>query len=138
MKSVLTYLAYTAHLYRKNYVTLLENSFIINPCGGNTLRQTEWGLSAALTYTSVGITVAEFIVILVHQIALRGRTSCGRVWQHVMTIVKAKNQADYENLDIEEEEEETKQEIVVRVRPLRLTFGRDGEPVLQEEAETGT
>ena len=30
VKSVLTYLAYTAHLYRKNYVTLLENSFIIN------------------------------------------------------------------------------------------------------------
>ena len=40
-----------------------------------------------------------------------------------MTIVKAKNRADYENLDIEEEEEETKQEIVVRVRLLRLTFG---------------
>ena len=138
MFTLLTYLAYTGHLYRKNYVTLLENSFIINLgtlAVGTLYVKQSGGSQLALTYTSIGVALAEFIVILVHQIALRGKTSCG---QYVMAIVKAKNRADYENLDIEEEEEETKQEIVVRVRPLRLTYGQDGEPVLQEETETNT
>ena len=62
MFTLLMYLAYTGHLYGKNYVNLLENSIIRkswHSCSGNTLCQ--WGLSAAdhiATPESIGIVLA--------------------------------------------------------------------------------
>ena len=138
MFALLMYLAYIGHMYRKNYVTLLENSFIMNLgifSVGTLYVQQSGGSQSALIYTSVGIALAEFIAVLLHLIALRGKRLCETFRQYVMATVKTENRGDYENLD---SEKEASQEIVVRVRPLRLTYGKDGEPVLREETETNS
>ena len=138
--ALLMYLAYIGHIYRKNNVTLLENSFFMNlgifAVGTLYIRQSG-GSQSALIYTSVGIALAEFIAVLfLHMIALRGKILWEPFWRRLMHItVKTtvqESRCDYENL-ADREEEETNQQNVHR---MMLTYGEDGEPVLREATET--
>lgn len=134
--SLLTYLAYVGLVYRKYYLSLLENSFFLNLgvlAAGTLYIRASGGNQAALAYTSVGISFAQFaVIVLIHVVYLLKGT---RVVQWLVGIyyqyfqapqqVVQPNRDEYEQL---EDESAVNREAVGE---LLISYGDYREPVFK-------
>ena len=131
--TTLVLLAYTAtagKVYRKKYVSFLENSFLLN-LGALTIGGLYTGVNGqghtAVVHTLVGIAFLQFLgIIIFHGYCSIKET---RIWQHVTarcTLVRCTDQE--EDRDLNYQPFEAAQAMPVR---LRMIFNELNEPVIQ-------
>ncbi len=101
---VLIYLAHIGGVYKNNYLSLLENSFFMNLglfAGGTMYVQLAGNTQSALASTSVGITFAQFlVVVIIHLIVSLKETRLAHKLCQVLTLGKtqAVDHAEYAGL----------------------------------------
>ena len=125
---LLAYAATTGKVYKKRYIGFLENSFLFNMGAlaiGTSYTGGEGKSHAAVVHTLVGITVLQFMGIIIFHGYLSIKYS--RVWRHCgEDLRRCADQTENRNLDYQPFVEEQAQ--LVR---LRMTFNELCEPVLE-------
>ena len=130
--ALVTYTATVGKVYKKLYLTLLENSFLFNlgVLALGTLYTSGKGKShTAVVHTLVGITFLQFVGIII----FHGNCSIknSRAWRDYRSSRRCTNRAENRNLDYQPFGEEQAQPV-----RLRMTFNELREPVLEYADES--
>ena len=125
--ALVTYTATVGKVYKKWYLTLLENSFLFNlgVLALGTLYTSGKGKShTAVVHTLVGIAFLQFVGIII----FHGNCSIknSRAWRDYRSSRRCTNRAENRNLDYQPFGEEQAQPV-----RLRMTFNELREPVLE-------
>ncbi len=130
---LVTYLAHVGRVYKKYYVSLLENSYLLNLglLAGSTLYvRLSGGSQSTLAYTSLGIAFTQFVVtVAVHfTVLLKGTWLVRRLCEKIkLRKPEAVDRSEYEGL--------ANEPVVNRVRSqeLVMSYGTSDyrEPVLK-------
>ena len=125
--ALVTYTATVGKVYKKWYLTLLENSFLFNlgVLALGTLYTSGKGKShTAVVHTLVGIAFLQFVGIIIFHGYCSIKNS--RAWRDYRSSRRCTNRAENRNLDYQPFGEEQAQPV-----RLRMTFNELREPVLK-------
>jgi hypothetical protein len=125
---LLMYLSYVGRVYKKNYLSLLENSYLVNLgmlAAGTLYVSLSGGSQSALAYTSVGIAFSQFVTIAAAHAIISLNVFCKHRLGALSDQPQAADRTDYERV--------TDEPVRIRqgARELVMTYDGFREPVLK-------